>query len=72
MTNTNNGIIMWILTFIILIGFLLIHKNLNNETLTGNKHEGLYLALFGLIASVYVGVKTSKSGVEGFTSLYRF
>ena len=71
MANNTNGVLMWIFTFVILIGFFLIHKNLNGETITGNDHEGLYLALFGLVVSVFIGVNTAKSGVEGFTSLYK-
>ena len=72
MDSDTSASLMWLFTLIILIGFFLIHKNLNNETITGNKREGLYLALFGLLASVYVGVNSSRSGIEGFTSLYRF
>lgn len=65
-----NGTLMWILTFMILIGFVLIYKNLNGEIVFSNRYEGLIIALIGLICSVFVGVKSSKKGIESFTSLY--
>lgn len=70
--NLNNGVLMWLFTFILLIGFILIYKNLNNEIVFGSKYEGLYVSIFGLIASVFVGVNTSKQGIENFVSLYSF
>ena len=67
----SNGALMWILTFIILVGFVLIYNNLNGETSFGSRYEGLIVAIFGLVCSVFVGVKSSKQGLESFTSLYR-
>jgi len=65
-----NGALMWIFTIMIFIGFILIYKNLNGEIVFGNKYEGLIIALIGLICSVFVGVNTSKKGIENFTLLY--
>ena len=65
-----SGMLMWLFTFILLIGFLTIYKNLDGNVMFYNRYEGLYIALFGLICSVYVGVKTSRQGIEGFKSLY--
>ena len=70
MADTNNNTLMWIFTIILVIGFVLIHKNLNNETYFGSKYEGLYISLFGLICSVYIGVNSANQGVEKFVSLY--
>lgn len=65
-----NGTLMWILTFMILIGFVIIYKNLNGGVVFGSRYEGLIIALIGLICSVFVGVKSSNKGIESFTSLY--
>lgn len=65
-----NGYLMWIFTFMILIGFVLTYRNLNGETVFNSRYEGLIIALIGLICSVVVGVKSTKKGIESFTSLY--
>ena len=65
-----NGYLMWIFTFMILIGFVLTYRNLNGETAFNSRYEGLIIALIGLICSVVVGVKSAKKGIESFTSLY--
>ena len=68
--NFANGTLMWIFTFMILIGFVLIYKNLNGQIMFSGRYEGLTLALIGLVCSVFVGVNSAKKGIESFTSLY--
>lgn len=63
--------LMWILTLVLIAGFMLIAMNLNGKHLfTEWKYEGFAVALFGLVGSIIVGVNSSPSGVETFANLY--
>ena len=61
--------LMWIFTVMLVIGFILTFRNLNGEYVK-SKYEGLVLSVIGLAASVFIGVKSSRNGVESFTSLF--
>ena len=69
MSETNG--IMWILTILLVIGFMLTYRNLNGERIIfDSKYEGLTISILALIGSVYVGVNTSNKGLEAFKKLY--
>ena len=68
---SESNVIMWVLTIILLFGFLLTYMNLNGErVLTNSKYEGLVISILALMGSVYVGVNTANGGFESFKSLY--
>lgn len=67
LTNT----IMWFLTLILLLGFVMTYKNLDGKhVIFDTKYEGLIVSTIALVMSVYVGVKSSKGGIESFMNLY--
>lgn len=68
--NLTNAI-MWFLTLMLLIGFMMTYKNLNGKRLIfDTKYEGLIVSTIALALSVCVGVKSSKGGIESFMNLY--
>ena len=68
---SESNVIMWILTIILLIGFILTYKNLDGErVLTNSKYEGLVISILALLGSIYVGVNTANGGFESFKSLH--
>lgn len=70
--ESNNGLFMWIFTIMIIIGFILIYRNLNSQLVSGNKYEGLIVAAIGLVCSVFLGIKSASNGIESFGELYGF
>ena len=71
MVEVSNSALMWFFTFVLLVGFVLTYMNLNGEVVFYNRYEGLVVSAIGLLASIFVGVRSSRQGLEGFKSLYR-
>lgn len=68
---SDTGTIMWVLTILLLVGFILTYKNLNGErVLTNSKYEGLVISVLALAASVYIGANTTKEGMSALKGLY--
>jgi uncharacterized membrane protein YecN with MAPEG domain len=61
-----NAIIMWILVIVIIVGYVLVYRNLNGRYFK-TRYEGLIISIIGLVISCIVGVKTGA--VENFLSL---
>ena len=61
--------LMWVFTLILVIGFVLTYRNLNGNYFKSN-YEGLMLSVIGLLGSIYIGVKSSRGGVESFAAMF--
>lgn len=69
---SESSTLMWLLTIILLLGFMLTYMNLNGERVISNsKYEGLIISILALLGSVYVGMNTANGGFESFKNLYR-
>ena len=69
MVDEQTKLLMWVFTFILVLGFLLTYKNLNGVVLK-TPYEGLILSIIGLLGSIYIGVKSSRGGTEAFAAMF--
>ena len=68
---SDTGTIMWVLTILLLVGFILTYKNLNGErVLTNSRYEGLVISVLALAGAVYIGGNAMKGGMSALKGLY--